>query len=265
MNHTIASVGILRLSSLIDATAYHAVPQTRPDDHPESCVHVQVIGQALTFFGTDGVCASWGSINVEAGDTESMAINAKDLTGMIRKLRKACGRKRDETVTLSRIDGQLRMEACGESTEALIRSSWDKYHWIMTPPENDLFTDVIIDTDAAFGALKSMGNDRVKLSVSAADDTAKQWIDLHAAHIDDKRVVTYELLHTIGTGMGAHEHESRDVFLYAHTFRKLLRHTRKRALAKLWIHKRWLHRNYGCVAIHDGIATHVITPSEPIK
>jgi hypothetical protein len=109
MNHTIASVGILRLSSLIDATAYHAVPQTRPDDHPESCVHVQVIGQALNLFGMDGVCASWGSINVEAGDTESMAINAKDLTGMIRKLRKTCGRKRDETVTLSRIDGHLRM------------------------------------------------------------------------------------------------------------------------------------------------------------
>lgn len=191
-----------------------------------------------------------------------MAINASDILGMVRKLRKSCGRKRDVIVTLSSVDDQLRMEACGDSLSAPIRSKWDKYHWIMTPPENDLFTEVGIDTDAAFSALKSLGKDRVKLSVSAADETAKQWIDLHAERHDGNRV-TYELLHTIGTGMGMHEHESRDVFLFANTFRKVLRHTRKRTLAKLWIYKRWLNRNYGCIAINDGIATHVIMPAKP--
>jgi len=263
MNHTIADVGILRLSSLIDATTYHAVPQKRPVDHPESCVHVQVIGQALNLFGTDGVCASWGRINVEAGDTESMAINAKDMLGMIHKLRKACGRKRDATVTLSRIDGQLRMEACGESAEALIRSNWDKYHWIMTPPEDDLFSQVPIDTKAASDAMKLAGNDRVKILASAADETAGQWIDVHTAKIDNRRVA-YELLHTFGVGSGEHERESRSVFIYAQTLRKVLLHTRGRH-ARLLIHKRWLSRDHGCIAIDDAVATHVIMPAKPIQ
>ena len=265
MNHTIAEVKFSRLSSLVDATAYHAIKTIWNPDHPESCVHAQVQDQALRIFATDGVCASWGSVSVEAGDTESVAINAKELLAAMRTIRKTCGRKYDGMVTLSRIDDQLRVEACGESLSMPIRSKWDKYHWIMTPPKGDVFTEVHIDAEAAHSALKGIGHERVKISVSAADETAKQWLDIHVARIDDREEVTYELLHTLGAGAGEHQHESRDVFVFADTFGRVLKHARKGEMAKMQIYKRWLSRNHGCIAIHDGIATHVVMPAEPIK
>lgn len=268
MNYTIATVSLERFAEIIKATTYHAIPATHAQDSPKSCVHLQVLGQSMTIYGTDGISASWGSLLVEAGDTPSLSLNSKRMLQAVKDLRMAAKPDKQAALELAIIDNHLRMEAAGLQLHVEIYPEWKHWRWTTQQPNNDVIASCTIEPKELAKTLKPHKDNRLCMTITRRDNVAPSWIDLQEPTVISdamtlKRSMMLSTIHTIGVNNVEDWNvgETRQVWFYAQRFAKTLAHVGK--MPQLRIYRTWLSKQYGLLSVSDDVATHVVMPAKP--
>ncbi len=261
MNYTIADVSLHHLHEIVKRIAHYP---NGISGHM-SGIHCRVEAQLLKVFATDGISAGWGIIPVQAGDTESFRVDAKQLLSALKELRKATGRA-DTPVILSSIDSSMRLEspATGDTLSVPCEIQADRWTWLTR--ERSTIASAQIDVPPLIAALRGVQEDSVRIIVRKGDDVAKSWMEVaapgYSTSMDFRRNLSWSLLHTLWIV----EHVDLDkpschIDFYVKRLLLTLKHVSKRATLKI---TDAVGQGARMGQVDDEFTTHVMMPRTPI-
>lgn len=261
MNATIAEASLHRLHEIVKRIAHYP----NGISGRMSGIHCIVEAEWLRVFATDGISAGWGIIPVQAGDTESFRVDAKQLLSALKELRKATGRA-DTPVILSSINESMRLESLATGDVISVPREVQKDRWTWLTRERSTIASVKIDVPPLIAALRGVQEDSVRIIVRKGDDVAKSLMEVevpgYSTSMGFRRNLSWSLLHTLGIAERVDcDRPSCHIDFFVKRLLLTLKHVGKRATLKI---TDAVGQGSQMGQVDDEFTTHVMMPRTPI-